>query len=579
MLLTTREFEEIAESVAEADSGISGFDFETTSLYAAKGIVFIMGFTWQRQRFSVFTCDPRMRAHLARFFSNPRMIYAAHNAKFELGFLHRQWDIDVAGKVWCTQVMARLQFNNHLKYNLESCAARAGLPAKYEPALKWLKDSKLLHHQMPHEIVVPYVEHDAWLSDELCRNQRQTFIEWQLNSRIPCGELIVMEMQTTKVLKELEQTGLHVNVPLCTEALDYEKHQALEAETEFQKLTGVEFTDSAKALAPVFDSLGIELTVFTPKGQTSVNQEALLPFKDHPVVAQILKYRHANKRASTYWENFLKFQIDGVIYPNINQSVATGRYSGYDPNFQNWPDDWDLEPGEEMHPFPIRRAFYAPDGCVIVSKDYKQMEYRFITDESGDKLSIHAILNDEDIHQDIAVAAHRRRGQAKAAFFARVYGAQPKRIAKMLHISLKDANALCDTIDEKCPGIMKYCRGLIDFARSNGRMGYNYMGRRYHFDPGFEYKYPDYRTQGGCSEILRKAKIAVVPFLKKNAHPMTRVLIPIHDELVFRYHKSDLHLVPVISQMMADAYEHRHVPMAVSVAVGPNFHDLEEMKL
>lgn len=578
MLLTVEEFGEIAHEIAMAESGITGLDFETTGLSPYKGArAFILGFTFECEKFSVFLDDPDTASHLSTYCSNPRLYYAAHNAKFEMAFLKAQFGCEIRGRVWDTEALARLEFNNHRRYSLEFCAEREGL-SKYKPAMEWGKKEGKLHHEWPLELVVPYVEHDAWLSDYLCRKQRATFVEWQTNSPTPIQEALKLEIKTTKNLFEMESAGIPVNVPLCREAFEYETGRANVAATEFTKLTGVEFIDHANTYKPLFIAMGIEIQLKmrknkkngTEKETPTYEYDALIKHQGNPVIDQILAYREANKRANTYWKNFIELEAGGVIYPNINQGGAgTGRFSAREPNVQNWPDD-----GDETK-YPVRRGFTARPGSKIVSIDYAQMEYRFVADEAGDMEVIKAIQAGMDVHQKYADKLGLPRKRVKNAVFAKLYGAGVKRIAFMLNISFPKARELCEAIDEAAPRITEYCNGLTAYAKY-APYGFNYLGRRYYFDKGYAYKYPDYRVQGGCAEILRKDLDDIIPFLKKYASPVTQLLIPIHDELVFNFHEKDLHLIPEIERIMIAAHtSKRFLDMSCSITLGENFHDLE----
>jgi DNA polymerase-1 len=583
MLLTHDEFAQIAIDIANAPGGHVGFDFETTGLSPYKGArAFIMGFTLPNgEKHSVSLLDGPP-PNLSTFFSNRRLKYCAHNAKFEMSFLKKQFRIEIQGVVWCTETLSRVAYDKPftvgLSFSLQACAERFG-SSKYAPMLAWLKQkgNKNGYHFAPRDLIIPYVEQDAWISWELCRQQIEVFKHWDKSS-VPIKPVVGLEINTTAHLFDMEFEGLRVDTAYCERALAHEKKEIAHAKAAFEVLACVPFVDSRKTLAPVFNAHGIAYGR-TEKGNASFTEENINSGSESPIVRALLKYRGATKRASSYWENFLELEHNGVIHPTINQNkAATGRMSIRDPSCQNWPTD-EAEEGEPEPDFPVRRAFIAEEDCLIVSIDFSQMELRKIVDESGDINMIAAFLEGRDFHQETANLARVRRSLAKNGRFAKLYGASVKRVALTLGIDLALAQVICDAIDQSAPRVAAYTNELMWHAKRNA-YGWDYLGRRFYFERGFEYKYPNYRIQGGCGEILRNAIVSVGNFLKeKRTSPRTRILIPVHDELVLNIHRDDMHLIPEIKRLMIAAHtDKQHLAMDVSVAVGPNFHDLEEWK-
>lgn len=579
MLLNLEQF------TAECDrihfkKGSVGFDFETTGLNPYKGArAFIMGWADETGRYSFrFSAEDEEEKHrikvycIARFFSNPALTYCAHNAKFELSFLSEQFNTYIDGTVWDTEAQARVAYDKPIdkstRFGLQPCAERIG-ESKLREALDWLKaNGKDDYTQMP--MVVDYVEQDAWLSWRLRQHQVEIFKHWDISGEVPIKNVVRLETEVLKPLFEMERRGLLVNIPYCIEARHYERGLAQTAKEEFKKLTGVEFVDSAKTFKPIFDREGLKYGK-APKGGASFDAEVLEPQNGNNIVRSILGYRSATKRASTYWDNFIDFaDQDGVIHPNINQNrAATGRMSVTEPACQTWPND-DDDPQDEG-PFPIRRAFLARLDRFIVSLDFIQMELRLSADEAGDHLMIEAFNKGTDFHKLVAEMAHVPRSIAKPARFAKAYGAGDKKIAQTLGISLEEAKKVSQAIAATAPRCEAYAWELINYAQC-APYGYNFLGRRYYFDKGFEYKYPNYRIQGAGSEILKRAIIKVGRLLKNTDSWM---LLPVHDELILDMPKSDFHLIPLIKQAMIESYRHKYLPMDVSVAIGKNMHDLE----
>jgi DNA polymerase-1 len=574
MLVSLESFQKTALNIAACDNvSAIAIDFETTGLNPYRGDkAFLLGVCIDGVCFSVRLGQDHAAETeaLKLFLCNERIRYLAHNAKFEMAFLKQQFGVSIHGHIWDTEVMARLQYNNHRSYSLQACAERIG-HSKYQPMVSWVKANQHKYHEAPDDIIIPYVEQDARLSWLLYKDQCDTFRAWQTGSSVHISGLVALEMRTTRNLFEMEAAGLPVNVDYCREADAYEQDRATKAAEEFKKLTGVEFTDSAKCLRSIFDSNGIPYGK-TEKGNPSFNEDALKRSKANPIVAAILMHRDALKRSSTYWQNFIAFEVGGIIYPNIRQAgTASGRFSAFEPNVQNWPDD-----AESPTLYPIRRAFVAGDGWTLISMDYAQMELRLMADEANEEQMIRDIVEGIDMHQRVADVAGTPRGVAKNARFAKLYGAGPQRIALTLGVPLEVAQKVCEAINSDSPRIDAYSGTLIQYAKRSP-FGYNWMGRRYFFDRGFEYKYPNYRIQGGCSEILRIAMDESRTILREHGVENPQLLIPIHDELVFRARERDMKLIPTLRQAMIDAAKPmRRLKMDVSVHVGQNMHDMEK---
>lgn len=578
MLLTPSEFRHQAHLFLEYELGsMVGFDFETTGLDPYKGAkAFLMGFTNSSgDRFSV-RLSPELIEDLDVFFSNPQVKYCSHNSKFEMRFLKQQFGIEVKGVVWDSEVMERIVKNNHLGYSLQKCAERIGL-TKYQPMAEWLskRGNKNQYHKAPEEIIVPYVEQDAWLSWELCRRQIERFRYWDKATHIPISPVVGLELNVLPHLFNMEDFGLMIDVNYCRRALDHEEKKIKQAADEFENETSVQFVDSRKTFVPIFKRYGIECDK-TDLGNESFTEESLSRQGSLGFVRSIIAHRNATKRASTYWKNFLELENNGIIHPNINQNRAkTGRMSISDPSCQNWPTDDD-----DSEEFPIRRAFVARPGCKILSMDYSAMEIRLMADEANETKMIEDIKKGHDFHQETADMAGVPRSLAKNGRFAKLYGAGIRRVAQTLGVDMETSEKICRAIDQSSPNITTYTRRLIKFAEQNG-YGYNFLGRRFFFDDGFFYVYPNYRIQSAGAEIIKRAICSIGSYIKREKlHPDTKLMLVIHDELLFNLHPSDMDHIPKFKEMMIASYKPQNgLPMDVGMYIGDNFYDLEEVKL
>lgn len=563
---------------------VFAFDFETTGLSPYLGDrVFSLAFAWREDgliKTDFYYQLPEL--DLKQFqpiFGDGSLIACAHNAKFEGRFLLSQ-GLFIRCKLWDTEVMSRVEFNNHMSYSLLNCVARIGL--KKGDAVKEYMDSHKLYtknskgkkdyhfDKVPREIIEPYNRLDAELSLRLYEKQRDTFRGWNSSSE-PIGNVLRLELDTTPYLLDMEHRGIRVDAAYCQRALAHERSRSNSAKLEFERIAGRTFTDSAKSLLPIFERFKLSYGR-TDKGNASFREEEIRSQSSNPIVKLLLEHRDAEKRGTTYFENFLSLAgQDGRIHANIRQGgTATGRLSCAEPNVQNFTDD-----DESTTPFPVRRAFIADPGYKIVSMDYAQMEYRLLMDEAQEEKIIEAILGGLDVHQATANLMGVDRKTAKNCGFALLYGAGTDKLAHMSGITRQRAEEIRNTYFRSLPAVARYARGLIDYA-GYSPFCYNQFGRRYFFDRNFSYKYPNYRIQGGCSDIFRKALIQAGEVLvgKKSF-----AMLPIHDELVFSIHDTEMHLIPELKRAMISAYTPKKLPMDVSIAVGDNFFDLTECKI
>lgn len=563
---------------------VFAFDFETTGLNPYNGAkVFSCAFAWREEgliKTEFFYGLPSLDlSPFAAIFADADLTACAHNAKFEGRFL-RVACIPVHARLWCTEVFARVQYNDHLSYSLANCASRMGL-AKEDGVKKYMDSHKLYgktlrgkkdYHfwKVPRTIIEPYNRLDAELSLRLYEDQRDTFRGWD-ESADHIYPVVGLELHTTPQLLDMEHRGIRLDISYCNRALAYERKRSAGAKLEFECSAGGALTDSAKALRPIFDRFQLSYGR-TDKGNASFREDELKRQSSHPLVRCILEHRDAEKRATTYFENFLNLvSPEGRLHANIRQAgTATGRFSCSDPNVQNFTDD-----EESKTPYPVRRAFIADPGYKIVSIDFAQMEYRLLMDEAGEDKIIDAILSGLDVHQATADLMGVDRKTAKNCGFALLYGAGSEKLAMMSGVTKQRASEIRDIYFRSLPAVARYTQNLMNYGRV-APYSYNWLGRRYHIPKEYIYKIPNYRIQGGCADIFRQALLNVREVLRGTR---SYAMLPIHDELVFSIHESEMHLIPALKEAMISGYSHKRLPMDVSVSIGDNFHDLVEYGL
>ncbi len=297
-----------------------------------------------------------------------------------------------------------------------------------------------------------------------------------------------------------------------------------------------------------------------------------------PIIDNILAYRQLSKLQSTYIEGLLKVVApeDGKVHTRYTQTLtATGRLSSVDPNLQNIPVR--LEEGRQ-----IRQAFVpSQPGWEIFSSDYSQIELRVLAHVSGDHNMQQAFRDDFDIHTNTAmrifgiddpeqVTANQRR-QAKAVNFGIVYGISDFGLAQNLGISRQQAKRFITTYLENFPGVERYMREIVEYAREKGYVETILHRRRYLPDiksKNFNLRSFAERTalntpiQGSAADIIKTAMIQMQDALQSRGL-QARMLMQVHDELIFEAPQEEIPLLEKVVPEVMDSAVQLDIPLKV----------------
>jgi DNA polymerase-1 len=300
----------------------------------------------------------------------------------------------------------------------------------------------------------------------------------------------------------------------------------------------------------------------------------------HPIIRRILEYRSLTKLKSTYVDVLptLVSQRDGRVHTSYNQAVAaTGRLSSNNPNLQNIPIR--TERGRE-----IRKAFVPRnENYTLLSADYSQVELRIVASVSGDAGMIRDFRSGQDIHLTTAAKIYHckpeevtreMRGNAKAVNFGIIYGISSFGLSENLNIPRKEASEMIANYFSQYPGIKTYMESTIVFAKSHGYVETLMKRRRYLRDinsgnatiRGFaERNAINAPIQGTAADMIKIAMIRIYNELK-NRNLKTRMLLQVHDELVFDVFLPETEEVKIlVEENMRNA-----IPLAVPVVVDMN---------
>ena len=396
-----------------------------------------------------------------------------------------------------------------------------------------------------------------------------------------------IEMPLVPVLARMEQAGVLIDGDILARQSREMATQIHELEKAAHKAAGQPFNlSSPKQLQEIlFEQQGLPVIRKTPKGQPSTAEDVLQELAtDYELPQLILQYRSLSKLKSTYTDK-LPEQINprtGRVHTSYHQAVAaTGRLSSSDPNLQNIP----IRTPQGRR---IREAFVAPAGSLILACDYSQIELRIMAHLSGDKGLLKAFRDDVDVHRATAGEVfgvpydevdNDQRRAAKAINFGLMYGMSAFGLSKQLRIDRTEAQAYMDTYFDRYPGVRKFMDDTREKAREQGFVE-TLFGRRLYLPDiragnmqrrqGAERAAINAPMQGTAADIIKRAMIRVDAWLQAEERG-ARLVMQVHDELVFEVEKDRLARVQAaVEKHMAEAAD-LDVPLVVDSGSGPNW--------
>lgn len=525
-------------------------------------------------------------------FDNPDSTWFFHNAKFDLGMLSKE-GLDPKGRVHCTEAMARLIDSRHKSYNLFECmnrlATELGRPVHMKDSTveEYIKKHGLqrsfkiegkdkevvekYYHKVPFEIISPYGEKDGRAGRQLGIYQINKFKEiFRENPEI--ADVIHMERQLTKTCFSMEKEGVPVDIKYVRGGLEFELKQAANFKKEYKAYVGSEFVDSGIEFQKFFDKEGLPYPM-SEKGNPSF-KKSVLQSVDHPVSDVILNIRRSQKLVSTYFSDYAYYsQFTGKIHPNMRQAgTRTGRFSYWDPNLQNVPKppDKDEISEEEVTPNEVRCCFVPPPEFCLFMPDYDQMEYRMMLDEAEEFGMIKKVQDGMDVHDATVEMMLEKAGvrisrkNAKTINFMLLYGGGIQKLADALGITYNEARELRAIYFAALPRVTKWKYQLIKKTELRGYVK-TWFGRMTRLDRDNAYKAPNAFIQGGCADVVKKAMNDIHLNILPNKR--TKMLIQVHDELIFGVHKNELELCVPIVEAMERAYNFKYLKLTA----GPSY--------
>lgn len=391
-----------------------------------------------------------------------------------------------------------------------------------------------------------------------------------------------VEVPLIKVLANIEREGINLDVNALKEFSAQLQGDISLVEKEIQDFAGTKFNvSSPKQVGEIlFEYLKIvEKPKKTKTGQYATGEDVLSKLENaHPIVSKILDYRELVKLKNTYVDTLplLVNEKTGRIHTSFNQVVAvTGRLSSDNPNLQNIP----IRTERGRH---IRKAFIPRDpNHVLLSADYSQIELRIVASISGDKNMCEAFQLGKDIHTATAAkvfgvaeadVTKEMRYKSKSVNFGIIYGQGAFGLSENLNISRGEAKELIDNYFKEYGAIKGYMDDTINFARENGYVK-TLLGRKRWLrditsNNATVRNYAERNAinapiQGSAADMIKVAMINIYNELERHNFK-TKMLLQVHDELVFDVYKPELDQVkPIIEKLMREA-----LPLSVPVEVG-----------
>ncbi|MBR2828294.1 MAG: DNA polymerase I [Bacilli bacterium] len=397
-----------------------------------------------------------------------------------------------------------------------------------------------------------------------------------------------IEMPLTYVLADMELTGILVDSNYLKEVEVELKKKMDQLESEIYKLSGSEFNiNSPSQLAKVlFEDLSIPYPKRVKDNKYSTSKEVLDKIVDkHPIIPLLLEYRTLAKLYSGYAVGLQEeIREDGRIHTIFTQTLTrTGRLSSISPNLQNIP-------ARSEYSKLIRKAFLPDKDSVILSSDYSQVELRIFASIANAKNLIQAFINEEDIHTKTAsdifhvpmdeVTKDMRRN-AKAVNFGILYGISSFGLSEDLGIDIQTAKNFIDNYLESYPGILEYMEEAKSEAYKNGyvrtlmnrkRIIEELKNKNYMIRSSGERIALNTPIQGTAADILKKAMVEIYEEFQRRGLK-SKMLIQVHDELVFNVLKSELEEVKkIVKDIMENTFK-LQVPLKVDIEIGNNWYE------
>ena len=582
------ELKLLVEKMMEQE--IVAFDTETEGLNALETNIVGISFSWRKgigyylpikNNKSVYEKSFEI---LKPFFESTKIIKVGHNIKFDIQVLLK-YNVKVSSPIYDTMV-AHYLINPDMRHNLDTLSESY---LNYSPiSIESLIGKKGKNQISMRDVSIDKIKNYASEDADITLRLKGIFdkeIEVNNLSKI----FYDIEIPMINVLSEMEAEGIKIDTSYLKK-LDKEFEDDLEKlKKEIFKKCGEEFNlNSPKQLGEIlFDKLKL---VSKPKktktGQYSTSEEVLSSLaNDHRIIENILEWRSLDKLQNTYVRS-LPNEVSNLtkrVHSSFNQTVTTtGRLSSNNPNLQNIPI-------RTANGQKIRKAFIPRNNdYIIMAADYSQIELRVIASISNEENMIDAFVNNQDIHTitaskiynvDPENVSREQRGNAKTVNFGIIYGVSAFGLSQQTDLNRSESKQMIDNYFLNYPGLKKYMSDQIDFARNNGYVE-TIMGRRRYLQninsqnnmlrSGAERNAINAPIQGSAADIIKIAMININSEFKKQSFK-SKMLLQVHDELVFDVHNSEKDRIQDIVKTTMESAVKLKVPLKIDLEFGKNW--------
>jgi DNA polymerase-1 len=567
------------------------FDTETTSLEILDANLVGMSFSMEAHKAyylsfpEEFEAAKSMVQKFKFIFLDESIVKIAQNIKFDLSVL-KKYGIEIRGKHFDT-MLAHYILEPDSRHGMDflSETILGYQPIEIESLIGAKGKNQKSMKDVPIDLIKEYAAEDADVTYQLYQIISKKIEE------IPNAKSILedVEIPLVPVLSAMEEQGVRIDEVALKEMSKDLEIEIAKLEEIIIELAGTKFNiASPKQLGDVlFDVLKIdEKAKKTKTGQYATGEDVLSKLENkHPIITKILDYRELQKLKNTYVDTLplLVNKKSNRIHTSFNQAVAaTGRLSSNNPNLQNIPIK--TAKGRE-----VRKAFIArSEDYLLLSADYSQIELRIIASMSGDKGMIDAFNAGLDIHTataskvfgvELSEVTKEMRGKAKMVNFGIIYGISAFGLSERLNIPRHEAKEIIDNYFKEFGMLRQYMQNNIEFAKQHGFVETLIGRRRYLRDinsanamtRGFaERNAINAPIQGTAADMIKIAMINIHKRMQQEKL-VSRMILQVHDELVFDVHPSELEkLKEIVSKEMREALPLK-VPVAVEMGTGKNW--------
>jgi len=566
------------------------FDTETTSLNTFEAELVGISFSFEKGKgYYIPIPEDRNKANkildiFRPFFENEAIEKIGQNLKYDIKVL-QNYDLDVKGTHFDT-MLAHYLINPDMRHNMNILSETYlnYTPISIETLIGKKGKNQKTMRDVDLDIQTEYAVEDADVTWQL----KQIF-EKELEKNQLTKLFKEIEIPLVHVLAKMELEGINLDIEFLNSLSDDLTKDILNLEQKIYKKADTDFNlASPKQLGVVlFEHLKlVEKPKKTKTGQYATGEEILSKLAgEHQIVADILEWRGLVKLKNTYVDALpnLINKKTGRIHTTYSQAVAaTGRLSSNNPNLQNIPIR--TERGKQ-----VRKAFVPRnENYTLLAADYSQIELRLIAEMSGDEEMKASFLRGEDIHRSTAAkvfnvkleeVTREQRSNAKTVNFGIIYGVSAFGLSQQTDMSRKEAKELIEAYYQTYPTLKDYIAKQIEFAREHGYVE-TLLGRRRYLKninsrnsivrAADERNAVNAPIQGSAADIIKIAMINIQRILEKENYK-SKMLLQVHDELVFDMHKDELKILkPIIQSEMENAYR-LSIPLTVDLGEGNNW--------